>query len=162
MSVTLRLLSGAGRACWFYHQCPVKVEGDAGAAPACAVLRTAGYADHPIACGGSEGTCTPGGALGLSGLKGRTVRCYGNRSAENGAASGSRTPFPSLATKCSAVKPMLHVLHASLGLRACRPLVWQWARWVTTDGLGPTYRRENGRLCGCCPRSRALKGRRPS
>jgi len=27
-----------------------EMEGDAGAAPACAVLRTAGYADRPIAC----------------------------------------------------------------------------------------------------------------
>jgi hypothetical protein len=34
---------------------------------------------------------------------------------ERGAASGSRAPFPSLATKYFTVKPMLHVLHAHSG-----------------------------------------------
>src|ERR1017187_3634935 len=67
---------------------------------------------------------------------------------EIGAASGSRAPFPSLATKYSTVKLMLHVLHVALGFRACRPRLWQWARWGTTDSLGPTSRRESGRLCG--------------
>lgn len=161
MSVTLRLLSGAGRACWFYHQCPVKVEGDAGAAPACAVLQTAGCADHPIACGGSEGSCTPGGAFARR-LKRPNRSLLREPIPGSGAAPGSRTPSPSLATKRSAVKPVPQFLHAALGF-----VLADHAGGNGPDGEQPAVSGQgaavkNGRPCGCRPRSCALKGRRPS
>lgn len=140
---------------------PLEMEGDAGAAPACAVLRTAGWLITQSPVVDRKGLAPLMEPMALR-LKRPNRSLLREPIRENGAASGSRAPFPSLATRYSAVKLMLRFLHATLGLRACRPPLWRWARWVTTGGLGPRIRRESGRLCGCCPRSCALKGRRPS